>query len=656
MLVAVVVGIILHLGHLPLWVIAGAALAIIWQLQVYRGAWRHPPKLVKVVLTLVCVGGVLMNYGTLLGLEPMVAMVISGFVLKLLEIYRRRDALVLIFLAYFVVVAQLLFEQNIADALRVLLGITVVTAALVGLHQNTEQGQWWRPLRKSSVLVVQSVPLMLVFFLVMPRIGALWSVPREQHSGVTGVSDSMSPGDFTNLTANSDVAFRVEFEGDIPAQSSLYWRGLVFSEFDGRRWSQLGPWGYKGGNLLQWYGDVVEPWDSQVERRGPALSYTVTMEASNTSWLFALATPRPESAGVALTRDFRLYSMFPITTEMQYRVKSWLEHKLDVEGMTKWRRQLELKLPEGFNPRTREIAAQWRKETPIDRDLVNRLLDLYNREFVYTLKPPLLGKHTVDEFLWDTKRGFCEFFASSFVFFMRAAGIPARVVVGYQGGERHPGRGYLMVHQYDAHAWAEIWLEGEGWVRFDPTAAVAPQRIEFSFADMFGQSEGFLEGAVLSLERYRHIGWVNNLRLRLDELDYAWAKWVLGYENVQIGFLTGMLGRVDPLRIGILFLVAGGLALLPVAVMYYRGREKQTYDDLDAFFLRFCQRMEGAGIGRRPGEGPRDYARRIAESRPDLASQVAVITGVYEEQRYKSRTLQSNKLTAKLRRFRPAFK
>ncbi len=665
MLISVVTALALHAGHLPLWLLGAAALTVLWQIQVYRGAWQHPARFIKVLLTLLCFGGVLSSYGRLLGLEPMVALLVSGFLLKLLEIHHRRDALVLIYLAYFIVIIQCLFEQGIVTGFVVVFGVMIVTAALAGLYQNNQNtqnkqtnrsgklGTWFRPFRSSAVIIVQSLPLMLVLFIVMPRIGALWAVPKEQGSGVVGVSDSMSPGDFSDLGGSSKVAFRVEFEGDIPAQSTLYWRGLVFSDFNGRRWSQSGSWGYQDGSLLQWYGEKPEPWDRQATRRGDALSYKVTLEATNSPWLFALATPKPTSQDVALTRDFRLFSKRPLSSKTQYRVNSWLDYDLETGGLSSWRRKIELALPEGFNPKTRAIAEQWRQESPDPVALLNRLLKLYNKEFIYTLKPPLLGKHTVDEFLWETKRGFCEFYASSFVFFARAAGIPARVVVGYQGGERHPSEDYLLVHQYDAHAWAEVWLEGRGWIRVDPTAAVAPERIEMSFADLFGENEDFLAESLLSLERYRHINWLNNLRLRLDALDYAWAKWVLGYENVQTDLLTGILGRLDPLRVGLFLLAAGALAMLPVAIMSLLGREKKYRDELDKFFIQFCQRMERAGIARRPGEGPRDFAARIESLRPDLADQVSSLTGLFEQQRYNTAVLNKRDLRLKLRRFRP---
>jgi transglutaminase-like putative cysteine protease len=474
---------------------------------------------------------------------------------------------------------------------------------------------------------------MLVMFIVMPRMGSLWAVPQPK-SATTGVSDSMSPGDMTRLGRSGDVAFRVEFDGPIPEQSQLYWRGLVFSGFDGRRWDQQGPWGYNDGKFLQWSDETLEDWNKVIVRHGEPLAYQITLEATNSPWLFALSTPVPQSSTIALSRDFRLVNREPVTSKLQYSVNSWLNNQLEPERLPGWRSKLELAIPAGFNPRTMAVAQQWRQETPDTLALINRLLALYNREFIYTLRPPVLGKHTVDEFLWGTKKGFCEFFASSFVFFMRAAGVPARVVVGYQGGERHPTKNYLLVHQYDAHAWAEVWIQGRGWLRVDPTAAVAPERIEMNFADLFGEQDDFLAESPFSLERLRHIDWLNTLRLKLDSLDYAWAKWVLGYDNRQNDFLIGLLGSISPRRIALFLLVAGGIALLPVFIMLYLSREKNTRDQLDRLFLQFCSRLEKMGLPRKPGEGPRDYAQRIRLQAPGLAEQVASLTRLYERARY----------------------
>ncbi|OUS17085.1 hypothetical protein A9Q88_04415 [Gammaproteobacteria bacterium 50_400_T64] len=633
LLLSVVISIALHLEHLPPWVALAGIVATLWQIQLYRERWRQPGRLLKWSLAGACAGGLFLHYGRMNGLEPMVALLFSGYSLKLLELHHKRDALVLIYLSYLIIILQSLFSTTIVSSFLVLIALLPVTAALVAMHGGAENTRPVAALRTGLAMLLQAIPLMLVMFIVMPRIGSLWAIPQKT-SGTTGVSDSMSPGDMTRLGRSGKIAFRVEFDGPIPAQSQLYWRGLVFSGFDGRRWDQQGPWGYNDGKFLQWSDQGLEAWDSVIKRRGEPLSYRVTLEATNSPWLFALSTPLPQSSTVALSRDFRLVSKNPVNAKLQYSVKSWLNNQLEPESLVGWRHKLELALPSGFNPKTREIAEQWREQTPDTLALINRLLALYNQEFIYTLRPPALGKHTVDEFLWGTKKGFCEFYASSFVFFMRAAGVPARVVVGYQGGERHPTENYLLVHQYDAHAWAEVWIQGSGWLRVDPTAAVAPERIEMSFADLFSEQADFLSASPFALERLRHIQWLNNLRLKLDSLDYAWAKWVLGYENVQNDFLLSLLGAINPQRIALFLLLAGGIALLPIFIMLYLSRDKNTRDELDRLFLQYCSRLEKMGLPRRPGEGARDFAQRISRCAPGLAEAVEHLTGIYESARY----------------------
>ena len=633
LLVSVLINTGLHIGHLPPWVALAGIVAALWQIQLYRERWRQPGRLIKWSLAGACGAGLLLHYGRMTGLEPMVALLFTGYVLKLLELHHKRDALVLLYLSYLLIILQSLFSSTIVSSLLVLAALLPVTAALVAMHAGVENSRPASALRTALAMTLQAIPLMLVMFVVMPRIGSLWAVP-QQSSGTTGVSDSMSPGDMTQLGRSGDVAFRVEFDGPIPQQNQLYWRGLVFSGFDGRRWDQQGPWGYNDGKFLQWSDETLEEWDAVIVRRGEPLSYRITLEATNSPWLFALSTPVSQSPTIALSRDFRLVNREPVISKLHYAVNSWLDNQLEAETLPGWRRQLELAIPSGFNPKTIKIARQWREQTPDTVALINRLLALYNQEFIYTLRPPALGKHTVDEFLWATKKGFCEFYASSFVFFMRAAGVPARVVVGYQGGERHPTENYLLVHQYDAHAWAEVWIQGRGWLRVDPTAAVAPERIEMSFAELFSEQDDFLAESPFALERLRHINWLNNLRLKLDSLDYAWAKWVLGYENIQNDFLLGLLGEITPQRIALFLLLAGGIALLPVLLMLYLSREKSTRDELDRLFLRYCSRLEKVGLPRKAGEGARDFAQRISECAPGLADSVERITQLYEQSRY----------------------
>ncbi|TNE78598.1 MAG: DUF3488 domain-containing protein [Gammaproteobacteria bacterium] len=633
MLTAFAAAITLHASHLPRWILLAAGIAMVWRIQSYRGAWSAPGRWLKVALLTLCLGGLLVEYGKPIGLEPMLSLLVTAYALKLLEMARRRDAYLVVFLAFFVAALAALFDQSMLGAFYILICLILVLAALVGLHQLDAERGHLRPLKTAAALLCQALPLMVVLFLLMPRIGALWSVPIQTHKAKTGISDSMSPGDFSQLGRSGDLAFRVSFDGPMPPQPQLYWRGLVLSHFDGRSWSRTRHTSLDDGALLQWYGQPEKSWSRFIERRGAPLNYAVVIEPTQQSWLYALDTPLPRSRGVALTRDYSLVAKQPVTSKRRYPVSSWPEYRIEPQALSRGRRDIELQLPGGYNPRSVELAKRWRHQEGSDRALVNRVMKLYNREFIYTLQPPLLGRDSVDEFLFDSQQGFCEHFAGSFVFLMRAAGIPARVVAGYQGGERHPDN-YLLVRQYDAHAWAEVWLEGEGWVSVDPTAHVAPERIELGAPFVLGNEAGFLADSPSALLRFRHISWLNRLRLEMEALNYHWALWVLGYDDMQSSLLQRWLGEVSPLRIAVAFVIASSGALLLIGLLQWQPWRVPGTDPLTRQLLKLCRILERLGIRRRSGEGVSTFINRAASERPDLAKPLIVFSGHYEAMRY----------------------
>ncbi len=634
LLVAFAALVALHSDHLPNWIRAAATVALIWRVQIFRGLWRYPGRFVRYALVLLCAAGIAFQYRGLNELDPLVALLVSGFTLKLLEIHNRRDALILVYLAYFVAIIQCLFVQTIGTAAQVAVCIVLVTAGLAGIHQTETTRRYGAPIKSGLVILAQAVPLMLVMFLVMPRIGSLWSVPQPQQA-TFGMSDRMSPGGFARLGASGDLAFRAEFFGKIPPQWELYWRGLVLSSFDGREWSSTGPTRYEGISSLRWANrPVSSDKDEMIERLGRPVSYFLTLEDTGTHWAYGLSTPISKTSGIVLTRDFTLMSVKPTVSKIRYEVSSWRDYRMQGDALPAQQWAVETALPNKFNPQTLRIARQWALETPDPEALVERVLGLFNKQFTYTLLAPELGEHSVDDFLWRTRTGFCEHFASSFAVFMRAAGVPARVVVGYQGGERHPTDNYLMVHQYDAHAWAEVWLRGKGWLRVDPTAAVAPERIQMTVADLLADEDGFLADAPFSAVRLNHISWVRNLRLRLDSLDYAWGKWVLGYGNMQEALLAGILGEVNPQRLGILLLVLGTIAMLPLALWHLLRSRPLPRNELDRLFILFCERLKLAGVERQGGEGLRSLAARACSQLPAQESEIRAITRQLELYRY----------------------
>ena len=616
--------------HLPLWVPAIALVALAWRMGIYRGRWGAPQRWLKVALIFACIAGLLISFKRLYGLEPMVAMLVCAFSLKLLEMHQRRDALVVVFLGYFVAVTLALFDQSLAAALYVATAVTFVTASLAALHQTSLDRRHYRPLLQSLRILGQALPLMVVFFLVMPRLGPLWSVPSPGLA-MTGMSDSLELGDITRLGRSSQIAFRVDFEGEVPSREKLYWRGLTLSRFDGRRWTQA-DWGHSGG-LVQWQGQNSVWHEQAVLLEGNPVAYRVTLEKHGGNWLYSLWLPQIHSANTGLLRDLTLVSPEAVTRRLEYQVTSRPASLLDAEGLAAVRKRVELQLPGNSNPQTLALARQWAAESPSPEALIARVLAYYRRDFYYTLSPNSLGQHAIDDFLFRSKQGFCEHFAASFVFFMRAAGIPARIVAGYQGGEIHPDGGYLSVRQYDAHAWAEVWLDGRGWVQVDPTAAVAPERIASSLLDLMSGEEIFGD-APFDLARFRSVAWLNSLRLGLESLEYRWAKWVLGYQNIQPALLAKWLGGLESWRIGGFLLLASILSLLPVIrASFYSSKLEKTHP-ADRYYQLFCRRLGKAGCPRKKGEPPWRYAQRCGQILPTKKQDIEKITQSYVTLRY----------------------
>lgn len=644
--------------HLPSFIMAAWAAVMLWRVQVFRGRWDFPKAPMKMALVVFFALALYAHYGRFIGLEPMVALLVSACLLKLLEIRLYRDLLLVVYLSYFLVATQFLFSQSILSTLYGVLCLWLVTITLLVVHQPSGQRKPWRSMRLAGKLLLHSIPLMLLMFLVVPRLGSFWAVPLAQHAAKTGVSDSMAPGDFTRLTRTGGVAFRVSFEGQPPPSNQLYWRGLVFSDFDGRRWAQAKPEDYYyEGSVIDWaQREKVSKrvrWRDKVENLGRAINYSVIMEPSHQPWLYSLPSATSPEKDIGLTRDFRLIRSDSVAQRIQYRVTSYLDYRLEAEPLPQWRLRRELQLPDGFNPRARAAALQWYQEAGSPAAYQQRLLNYYNREFSYTLEPPALGKDSVDDFLWGTQRGFCEHFASSFVFMMRAAGIPARVVVGYQGGEYNALENYLIVHQYDAHAWAEVWHQGQGWVRVDPTAAVAPQRIEMGLGEALPATEA------LALEGIRQFVLLNRLRLEWDALNYRWHRSVLGYDaGKQTETLRHILGEVTPQRMVLFVAGVGGGILLLVALHLYWQRRPQPQDPAINAYRRFTDKLARRKFPRQAGEAPGDYIQRLAESdlveqKPELLDQAQAITALFEQIYYQDRRVLLGRLKSQVRRFSP---
>lgn len=613
-----------HVERLPLWILAAWAIAALWRLMIFKGRWSYPGTTIKIILVAMVSAGVISGYKVKYGLEPAVALLLSGFALKLLEMKSRRDVLVITYLGFFAASLQLLFSQAILSALYVMLSLLTVSCSLIALYQAAEQERWYTPLQKSVVMFGQSVPLLLAMFLVLPRLPPFWSVPMPSNSARTGMSDSMEPGNVTSLAQSDALAFRAAFEKRIPPNNMLYWRGLALVEFDGRRWRH-------GGREAKPGPVANAKWAANAEE----LNYSIIMEPTQQPWLFTILYAQGSDDRLRYDHEFNVRYKDPIRSRLSLRMHSVTTAVLDDE-LNPYSRRALIFVPKLSNLRTQSMARQWRTETSSDMDYVRRVLNHFRDEdFFYTLQPPPLGPHAVDDFLFSTRRGFCEHYASAFAVMMRAAGLPARVVVGYQGGARNESGRYVTVRQMDAHAWAEVWIEGRGWTLVDPTSAVAPQRIELG-SDALKDDPGYLADQPFSPLKYSNIQWLQQLQVQYDHLNYLWHVWVLDYDNErQFEVLSALLGEASVKRIAIFFLICGGTTLSLIAIGFWWRSPRRRERPAIKLFHRFERAvLRNTGIRRDTGEGAFDYARRIAERRPDLAAQVSDISAQFNEIQY----------------------
>lgn len=603
-----------HAWHAPPWLISACAATLAWRGLLWRYRRALPSRWLLAALTLAIGTGVYLEFRSLFGKDPGTALLLLFLGLKLMEAHTRRDGLTVIFLGYFLQLALFFYAQTPVTAAISLVTLIGLTAGLIKLAHGASSAP--TALRLAGLMLAQATPFMLALFVLFPRVqGPLWSLPADAYGGVSGLSENMEPGSIAHLSLSDGIAFRAEFTGTPPRHSQLYWRGPVLTRFDGRTW-----------HVMPTASRESLPYAVS----GAPIRYALTLEPHNKTWLFALDFPGVLPPGSTLSSDFRLLSKAPVHARLRYETRSYPDTFVG-QNDTQASLKLALQLPSGVNPRARALAQQWRAETQNDEDIVKRMLDLYRRQvFRYTLQPPLLGENSVDEFLFETRRGFCEHFASSFVFTMRATGIPARVVTGYQGGELNPVGGYLVVRQADAHAWAEVWLPGQGWRRVDPTAVSAPSRIDT------GLASAIPSGEPLPLLMRADLGWLRDLRFRWDAVANAWNQWVLGYNTERQQEVLRHFGMRAPDWPQMTAALAALTGILMLGLAAWMLRRHVRRDPVQCAWSRLSQRLARFGLARHAWEGPNAYAERIARARPDLAQDIALIARLYVALRYGS--------------------
>ncbi len=635
----------------PLWLSSAVGIMLVWRYLVAHHRWHAPQRWLRIVVTLALGLAIFKTYGTLLGRDAGIALLLGLVALKLWELRTRRDFMVSVFLLYVLVLGAFLYSQTLWLGVFLVIAVVLTTATLYRL-QHTARVAPLQRLRLAGELMFKALPLVVVLYLLFPRVtGGLWGLPHDAYDGLTGMSDTMRPGSVLNLGLSQEVAFRVEPASALPPPALRYWRVLVLDDTDGEAWNRSSFMGYAREGQPQSYTALGAP-----------VHYTLTLEPSNKVWLAALEMPATISEEIDWLPGYVLQARAPVRQRLRYSVSSYPQHRTGAPAPGELDRARQL--PDRTSERVRSLARSWQAQADADAaGVVDQALRYFRREpFSYTLQPPPLGEDPVDDFLFRTRRGFCEHYASAFATLMRAADIPSRVVIGYQGGEDNPTGDYTIVRQADAHAWAEVWLQGRGWVRVDPTAAVAPERVEHGIDAVRrlarqGLAPRELPGEALidairpdALER-----WQRRARLAADSINNSWNQWVLDYGPAGQRRFLQWLGFDAPTWLGMATGLTGLIVLMLLVLAAGLLRARPFVDPAQAAYLAYCRKLAAAGLARAPHEDARVFARRCARERPDLAQEITAITERYVALRYGPRvdSTQLYALREQVKAFRP---
>lgn len=635
---ALFVAMIPHMPKLPLWIVLWCLLLWGYVILAIRKSLPWSALRFRYVLLGLGFAGILITSGSQFGGSTYLGLLAIMASLKPMEIRSHRDEMVTLFLAYFIIITSLLESESLLITLYMLVSVFYTTAVLIHIHQPG--GNLKSTFALSLRIMAQAFPLMVILFFLFPRIeGNFWGLSRK-HTARSGFSDSLSPGDISRLVLSDEVAFRARFDEAIPKPEHLYWRGLVLWNFDGRKWSA-------GINVPRQVAPVLGK---------RIVSYHISLEPHGNKWLFALDLPVSKEGRVSLFGDHTLRHWRNLRQRVRYSASSVLDYQTG--PLKEWEREVVLALPEDGNAEARKLAEKWRDAAESPEEIVESGLDFFRTNpFVYTLKPPLLEKDRIDDFLFRKRKGYCEHYASTFAYLMRAAGVPSRVIAGYLGGELNPYGDFIVVQQIHAHAWVEVWLPERGWIRIDPTSTVAPGRIEMGPAGALSAEDlpdSLAEGRYGGFHSFRlevRYGW--------EALNNQWDIWFAGYSSLEqqaflekLGVKTGTFAG----RIKALLLLTGLIPLLVIAFLIWQFRRTTASRDVTRIaYARFCAKLDSIGISRSPAQGPVDFAGKVRSIKKNLAPQVDEITGLYTRLRYAGETDKEllKRLKRLVRRFKP---
>jgi transglutaminase-like putative cysteine protease len=626
------------------WAVAIFAAALLLRVLVNLRHLRLPSLPVKLLLLALGLGGIALTYGGFIGIEPALGVLLILLSLKLLETNTVRDFQVLALLGWFLCLCGLFFSQELSRWLYLSAVALLLGASLVRFHQAPERGSFRRSLWLAGKLLVQALPIVALLFLFFPRSHANYLLQLGRTTtGVTGMTDRLEPGSFATLTQSNKIAFFARFpDRNVPALPQLYWRGGVLWRGDG----------------LTWVRDVPttrERLTGQLE--GAPIRQNIVLQPHGGRWLFGLDRPAPvEVRDATYEAGGYFQSQRTVTSPLRYAVTSRPENR-ETTLLPEHRFKATRK-PASISPDVQQLVDLWRASATSDRDVIDVALRFFRREkFSYSLEPQTYGEDALTEFLFERRSGFCEHYAAAFATLMRIAGIPARIVIGYHGGDVDPRGKVVIVRQLDAHAWAEVWIKGEGWQRVDPTAVIAPDRISSgsqSFLDSRELADAAGAGAVSAgATGLREI--LRDVRRVWDNLSYQWDLRILNYDDeAQEGFMRFIeLGDPRP-SVLVVWLMLAVLVVFALIAFWVGRPRRAPADPVVRDWRRFCHALAGAGIAREPWEGPQHFSERAALALPRRAAAIREAAGHYMAARYGQKRGAGEAFRRAVRTFRMA--
>lgn len=645
---ALVVAIAPHTFGLPLWINVWCLIMWGYMLVRLKTGWPMPGTRIRYGLAFTGIAGLLLTYQVQIGADAFVGLLALMAAIKPFEMATHRHQMITLLLTYFIIITSLFRSESMFIVLYMFFSVLITTIAMVRV--NAPKDRLRESVNLGGKIMAQAIPLMVLLFLLFPRLpGSLFGI-QDKTRGRTGFSDRLSPGSVTRLAQDHTPAFRAEFRGPGPLANQLYWRGVVFEKFDGKTWTTQ---------------EVEQPLPPTLVFPGETHTYTILLEPHNSPWLMALDRPIKGPTWALLTAGQVLKSQRPVKQKIQYTVTSLTRDPFmvtDKNNLTIPNAQeiipesqdysadpipehisdqvLAKEMAAGIistakakNPRTRTLARTLVEKTASAPEKTQALLAYFKgNQFIYTLNPPRSQGHPIDDLLFESKLGYCEHFASAFAFMMNVLEVPARVVGGYLGGEHNPYGNYLTIRQSYAHAWVEIFDSNNGWVRVDPTMAVAPERME---TNPDGSSSAIRSSA-------GRFSFSQKLTFALDAANMRWEAWFTGYsyfeqkaflEKLGLGKWTGFVGTPLLLVIVTLITLAGFAGALFWLFQFKRDRP----DPVQQAYGLFCRRLDKLGLTRRPDQGAIDFAKISGKRRPDLQRSIMTITDLYVQLRFQKK-------------------